>query len=402
MKNLLFLGIIFLTFLVSCSAPQDNTEMDAAELKNLINTKKTEQRAIEKEIDELTILLENKEGKKIELTTVTVDTAEVKNFEHFVNLQGTVISQDEVIASAEMGGRINRLFVTEGQNVSAGQIIARLDNQSLLSQKAEIETQLTLARDVFQRQEALWKDRIGSEVQFLESKTNVERLERNIETINTNLAKSTIYAPKSGVVSELNMKEGEFASPGIPIVSIVSNRNLKIVADMPESYLNTIRLGDKVSIEFPAINQTQQATISLIGSVINPANRTFKIEAKIQPDKNNLIKPNMLVKISINDYVLEDVIVLPLPLVQQEISGREYVMAVSKEGEHPTATKKYVKTGQSFNNRVVVEDGIKPGELVVRDGARGLVDGTLLSIITDSDADQLYESPSDSPNTATK
>lgn len=402
MKNLLFLSVLVISILSSCGAPVEYSEMEPDKLREILNGKKTEYRALEKEIREITAILESKEGNTVELTPVTVDTVRVDDFVHFVDLQATVLSQDEVIASAEIGGRINNLYVAEGQNVSKGQVLARIDNRNLLAQKAEIETQLALARDVFRRQDALWKDKIGSEIQYLEAKTHVERLERNIETIHTSLEKSVIYAPKSGVIAEVNMKEGELASPGIPIVSIVSNRDLKVVAELPESYLNSIRKGDKVTVEFPAIHQTQEAIVSLIGSVINPANRTFKIEARIQPDKNGLIKPNMFARVRINDYTLQNVKVLPLPLVQQEISGREFVISAVRSGGYYEAAKNYVKTGQSFNNRVVILEGIEAGSLVVQEGARGLVEGTKLSVITDEEADRLFNTSSDSGNTSSK
>jgi RND family efflux transporter MFP subunit len=391
MKKISLIALLLLALLVACNNNSESTEATAEYLKIQLKEKKSLLKELEGEIANILLQLEQLDTlNQSQLTTVTVDTMTLTDFFHFVDLQATILPENEVLVTPEISGRIQKLYVREGQKVSKGQKIGDLDVQSLLSQRSELETQYSLAKDLLSRQEGLWKEKIGSELQYLEAKNTVERLEKSIATLDLTINKASVYAPANGVVLQLNAKEGELASPGLPIVSIVSSKELKVVAELPETYLTRVKIGDKLQVLFPALQQEQPATIKLIGSVINPANRTFKIEASIKADANDLIKPNMMVKVKINDFSLENTLVLPLPLVQQEISGKKYVMIVDYSGERPKSLKRYIQTGKAFVNKTVVESGLEPGDIVVVEGARGLVSGAYLNILNYAEASKIF------------
>jgi membrane fusion protein, multidrug efflux system len=391
MKKISLFALLSLALFSACQSSTEESALSAEQIKTQLLEKKSLLKQLEGEIADLLQQLERLDTLHVTpQTTVTVDTLVLSDFFHYVDLQATILPEHEVLVSPEISGRIQKLYVREGQKVARGQKIAELDVQTLVAQKAELLTQWSLAQDLLQRQEGLWKEKIGTELQYLEAKNNVERLEKSMATLDLTLEKATLYAPASGVVLQLNAKEGELASPGMPIASLVSSKELKLVAELPETYLTRVALGDQVQVLFPALQQEQSARIQLIGSVINPANRTFKIEARIQPDPKDLIKPNMMAKVKINDFSLKNTLVLPLPLVQQEISGKEYVMLVDYSGDTPKSQKRYIKTGKAFSNKTTVESGLEPGEIIVVEGARGLVSGLKLNILTREQASKIF------------
>jgi len=274
------LGIVLLT-IISCkpSSDSDIVPDDLDGKRAYIIEKKKELKALQAKIDEVTKEVERldppKEKPALQVATLAL---EAKEFKRFIEVQAQIVADDVVNASSEIGGRITSLLVKEGSRVSKGSLIAITDMSTLETQIAEINTALSLAKTVFERQQRLWDQNIGSELQFLEAKTNKERLERSLETLNSQISKKNVYAPISGVVDMEFLSQGETAGPGMPIVQILNTSKIKIVADLQESMLGTVRKGDMVEVFFPALDKTTKNRISMIGRTIDPANRTFKIE----------------------------------------------------------------------------------------------------------------------------
>lgn len=277
-------------------------------------------------------------------------------------------------AVPEMGGRILSIPVREGDYVKRGQIIARLDGESANRQLAELQTSLDLAKTVFERQDRLWKQNIGSEIQYLEAKANKERLEKTMETVRYQQSKSNVYAPISGVVNKEFADVGEMAPPGMPIVEILNTRSVKVVADLPENYLGIVKKGAKVNIDFPSIDKQMNGKISMVGRSIDPANRTFKVEVDLGNKSGNL-KPNMLAEMKLEQAKQDNVVKLPLELVQEDVSGKIFVYTAEKMGDKYVAKKNFVTMGSGYEGMVIIEDGLASGAVVIRDGARLVKDG---------------------------
>ena len=378
MKNILYLLTLSMV-LVACGGASNETPSDAAGIRALIKTKKAEIADLETQVEELQANLEAIEPIRETQILVSVDSVNTGDFNRFTKLQANVISDDYANVSSETGGRLTSMKVREGQNVSRGQLIATVDLESLEKQRSEVESSLDLARTVFERQERLWNQEIGSEIQYLQAKNNVERLEKTIATIETNLKKRNLYAPISGVVDREFLKSGEMAGPGTPIISILNTNNLKVVADVPETYLAKIGRGDQVSIFFPALGVEMEEKIDLIGRTIDPSNRTFKIEVNVGNAKG-MLKPNLLAEVEINDLSLSDVITIPVDIIQEEINGKKYVFAAEKKGEEYRARKIYIETGDSYDGNIIVSKGLQGDELIVTEGARALTDNILLKL----------------------
>lgn len=381
-KILIFISIVFL--LVACNK-KEAMPVDIEGIKTVLSTKKSEVASLQKEIKELSeklVVLDPSLQEKSKM----VDTMHlsVGAFDRYIELQGTVISDNMANVVSEVPGRITSLRVKEGDYVKKGQLIATLDLESLDKQIAEVETSLHLAKDVFERQERLWNQKIGSEMQFLQAKNNVEQLEKSLETIRFQQTKASVHAPISGYIDMENMKQGEVASPGMPIVQILNTSNLKISTDLPEQYLKIIKRGATVDLEFPSIDLNTVGRVSLLGRSINLSNRTLKVE--ITPStKSSLLKPNLLAQIKLKELTAEDVIVIPLQAIMQEVDGTEYVyLAKAQEDKKWRATKTYIKTGEATDNNIIIEEGLTTADVLVTKGTRNLSNQELIHLNADS------------------
>lgn len=372
-------------FFTSCGGGQ-STEViipeDLAGKKDLLKVKKQELRELNKLIAELESSIDGLDpdhGKKAK-KLVTTSTVGRTNFQHFVEIQGSVQADDLIDVTSETPGRITTLKVKEGDGVRKGQLIASLDLEAMNKQIAELEKSLELANTVFERQSRLWEQNIGSEIQYLEAKNSKERLEKSMETLQFQMTKGNVYAPISGVVERVVLQGGELASPGMPIVQILNTNKLKVVANVPENYLRAVKMGEKVKVNFPALESEQNARVSLIGRTIDPNNRTFAVEASI-PGATKLIKPNLLAIMLINDYSEENVVTIPVELVQQEVGGKNYVYVKEKGADGDIAKKVYVETGRSFNNEIVISSGLQGGEELIVEGSRNIANNELIQVI---------------------
>ena len=380
MKNLI--AYSFFVILVACNpVPTNDLPEDLAGLKQVLKTKKSELKDLENEVSEIEAQIRLKDttiqsAKRLVSTMVLSK----KDFKHFVTIQGNVESDDIVIASSEVGGRLIMMNLEEGQLVKKGQLIAKLDLESIDKQVAEVQKSLELAQEVYDRQKRLWDQNIGSEIQYLQSKNNKERLEKTLETLDFQKTKSAVYSPISGAIDQVFLKNGELAMPGAPIVQIINTYQLKVVADVPENLLSSVKRGAMVEVFFPALNQYQNLRISLVGRTIDASNRTFEIEMPIR-NNSGFLKPNLLAEIKINDFTEEDAIIIPLELVQQEVGGKDYVMIKDKDGDNFITRKRYVTTGQSYEGSIVIREGLEEVEEVITDGARGATDNEPIEII---------------------
>ena len=381
MKNILTLMLFALLLLTACQPKSGDAEWpeDLAGKKALLKEKKTDLKTLEASInkleDEIAALDTSKSEKQRQL--VTLQKLERKTFKRFADIQATVQSSEAVMASSETGGRLTSMVAVEGQYVSKGQLIGTVDMQAVDKQIAELEKGLELAVDVFERQKRLWDQNIGSELQFLKAKNDKERIEKSLETVKFQLTKANVYAPIAGVVDMVFLKSGEMAGPGTPIVQIIDVGRVKVVASLPENYLGVIKKGATVNINFPALDEDRTARVSMIGRTINPGNRTFKVEVEMN-NRGNVLKPNLLALMKINDFTLEDAVTLPLEMVLQEVGGKNFVYVKEESPDGPIAKKVYVETGESYEGEIVITSGLEGNEEVVEDGARSLTNNDLI------------------------
>lgn len=321
----------------------------------------------------------NGNGNHTRVSPVKVEPARNKEFRHYIEVQGNVESERNVNVPAESPGIVQRIHVKRGDAVSRGQLLAELDASVILRSIDQVETGLELATTVYERQQRLWNQRIGSELQYLQAKANKESLEKQLATLNEQLNMARITSPISGTVDEVIIKEGEMAAPGFPAFRVVQLSNLKVRANLSENHITSVKPNDPVTVRFPLLNRELQLKVDAVSQVIDPNSRTFSIEVRI-PQSETGIMPNMLAVLVVNNYVNHGAISVPLNSVQQNGHG-QFLFVAEQNGNGLVARRRDVKTGLTYANRIEVLNGVKAGEKVIVFGHQNLTHGTLIEAI---------------------
>lgn len=319
----------------------------------------------------------------VNIPLVTTLTAKTEVFNHFVEFQGSVKTKENIIIYPEMPGILIDIYVKKGQKVNKGQLLASIDDGGLEQQVSQLEIQANLAQTTFERQKRLWDQKIGSEMAYLQAKSNYEAQNKAVKQLKIQLDKTRIKAPFSGVIDDIMTDEGSVVSPGqSPIIRIVNLNNMYIEADVPETYVKDITKNKTVEVEFPVLNKTMDATISQAGNFINPANRTFKVEVSV-PNKDENIKPNMTAKIRINDYKNNTAILIPQGIISENARGQQYVFIVTNKTENNEVQteKAIITTGKMQGDLIEVLSGIEDGAEIIEEGARSIREGQIVKII---------------------
>jgi membrane fusion protein (multidrug efflux system) len=313
------------------------------------------------------------------LPLVTLNTVEVKPFSHFVEIQGAVETGGNALLYPETPGTITAILVKEGAMVNKGDVIIKLDADVLQSTLKEVETQYELAKDIFEKQERLWKDKIGSEVQYLQAKNNKEALEQKMKTVKQQVGMYVIKAPISGIVDEIMPKVGEAAMPGMPVARVINYSETYVKADVSEKYVGVLKEGTLVNVKFPTIGQEFQTKVKRVADFINPTNRSFKIYIDLSNIKADL-KPNLLADISVRDFTLDTAVVLPSSIIQQDRNGNDYVYIIQNSSNQNVVKKVIIKPGFSYQNQTVVLEGLKGDEQYIDKGSRSVQDGDVVEV----------------------
>lgn len=371
--------LIFTLILAACGGAKKDevtTKKDLLkEKKKAMDQLKAEILILEKEISKLdpTFVSENVNVRLV--TTLDVNSG---SFASFQEVQGTVESDNNVVLSSETNGIVRTIAVSEGQYVGAGQLLVSQDSQVLLNNIEEVKKALELAEVRYNRQKNLWDQKIGTEFQYLETKNNMERLQKQLATLRSQVNMSNTTAPFAGYVDEIYIKRGQNAGPGTELLRLVSLSQVNVVAEVSEAYLTKVKRGDMVKVHFASIDVEQEAPITLIGQTINPDNRTFRIEVRVN-NPNGLIKPDLLATVKIKEEDKPGVIVVPTDLIQDDTIG-DFVFIVDKQDNKMVARKIRVIRGETYNNQTIIKEGLKGGEKLIKKGFRDVVDGSLIEI----------------------
>ncbi|MBX7094186.1 MAG: efflux RND transporter periplasmic adaptor subunit [Flavobacteriales bacterium] len=334
---------------------------------------------------------EKQEGDKKDslannLPIVTTETAAHGDFQHYIEIQGTVQADKIANVTAETGGLIRQIVVEKGQKVGAGQTLVILDSDVISKNIEEVKKSLELANFVFEKQKNLHDQNIGSELQYQQAKNNKERLEQTLQTLEAQRSMSVITAPFDGVVDDIFPKVGEMAAPGMAVIRLINLNKVHIEADVMESYLKSVSKNKLVDVYIRSIDTViKNAPIVRTGKFINPSNRTFKIQVDVD-NNNEMLLPNMVTVLRIKHEVIDSVITVPTGSVLQSSAGVNYVYVVRNEDKKNIVKKVDVETGPSDDFRTVIypletaRDRVADGDKVVVEGARGVKQGMEVKI----------------------
>lgn len=302
---------------------------------------------------------------------------EPKVFEHYFEVQGVVQADKSVTVTSEFGGTVQQILVKEGQRVSKGEVLVKFNTDVIDAQISQVESQRGLSEEIYNRQKRLWDQKVGSEIQFLQAKSNFESMDQTLTSLKEQRNKVIVKAPNSGMVDEIFPNEGEMNPPGFPVVRLVNSDNAYIVADISEKYVRDIKKGNNALVNFSLIDgEWQKAQVNKVGEFINPDNRTFKVNIALDKSTEPL-KPNMLSVVRILDFNQDSAVVVPGKAIMQDAQGKNYVFIASDE---MTAEKTTIEIGLSYRGQVHVLSGLKKDDQVIIEGARSLQDGEKIEI----------------------
>ena len=381
------LSLLSLTLLVSCqSADESSVDQllqsgDEQAIREKRAALSQERNAIDATIDQLDQALA-KMNTNTSLPLVAAIQAQPVLFDHYVSLQGTVKTLQNVLVYPEMPGILKSIAVRKGQRVKKNDLLALLDDGGLAAQFEQAKSQLALAKTVFERQERLWKQEIGSEIQYLQAKTNFESAQSAVAALEMQYNKSFVRAPFDGLVDQVFKEPGVFVSPGqgAELFRIVNLDEVYLEVDVPESHVATVKKGTKALVYLGALATEIEAEVSQRSNVINPSYRSFKIEVAL-PNKDGAIKPNLTATVQLNDYSKEQAILVVQSIVSENADGQQYCFVLRQEGDTYFAERRIVQTGKTQGDFIEVLDGITPGELLITEGAKKVTDGQQVQYI---------------------
>jgi len=381
MKHIFTITIISL-LLISCGSEtledkvnsaleQDNTE----ELKTLRSEIKAQQKTLETLNSKVQSALSDDKDALDNYALITARQLKKDTFNHYFSLQGSVQTDKNILIYPEYSGELEKIYVKEGDMVEKGQLLAKIDDGGLSDQIQEVRTRTQLAKTTFERQKRLWQDSIGSEIQYLEAKTNFESSQSALNRLYKQLAKTSIKAPFSGTVDNIITDEGQIVAPGgMAIFRLVNLSEMYIETEVPENYLSEIEVGTPVDIKLRAINKSFKAKIDQMANFINPDNRKFMVKIFI-PDNVEYVKPNLIANVMINDYTNPEAIIVSENILQETANGSQVTYTIKMQNDSVgKAMRTPIKTGKHYNGKVEILEGLKQMDIVAKEGGRNLRD----------------------------
>lgn len=356
MKKIIYLAVIIL--IAACGKPKDK-KAELEQLKKERNDLNVKIAALEKEVGTKAVLA---------VSDVTVQEIVPATFKNYLEVQGKVDAEENVQVNPEAAGVITAIYVSAGQRVSRGQVLAQLDDKVLRQSIAQLQTQLELANSLYKRQKSLWDQKIGTEVQYLTAKSQKEGVERQIGVLRSQQSMYKMKSPISGTVDKMDLKLGQAVSPGMPGITVVNTSKLKVEANVAESYAGRVNQGDEVEVILPDVPDSLRTKVTFASKVIDPVSRSFNVEVKLPA--RSVYRPNMLAVLRIVDYKAANAITVPVNSIQKSETA-DYVFVA----ENGKAKRVNVRTGKVSDGMAEILVGLKAGDKVIVTGMQDLNEG---------------------------
>lgn len=370
--------IAALALLTACGSDQNDKNADLEKLTAKKDSLLEVSKELAEQIEEVNALIAKYDSAQ-KLTLVTAAEAQIGAFSNFFEVYGNVNSLENVLVQAEANGEIVSIEVREGERVNKGDVLMRLDADVLRKNVEEVESQLSLAEDVYNRRKRLREQNVGSEVQLLEAETNMNSLKKRLAGLERQLVMSTVRAPITGTVDKIIPKKGEFAAPGMQLMRLINLDKMYVEADIADRYSKVVNDGKRVLVSFPELGVKMDTVITRVSKFINPANRTYEALVHIDnPDR--LIKPNALALLKIESMSLDSAVTVPVNTLQESSTGETFVYILEDKNGFYEVARREVTVGPSSQGRVAVFDGLNGTELLVDKGSRRVRDGQLVEL----------------------
>jgi RND family efflux transporter MFP subunit len=374
MKKIVLIATSFL--LIACGEKSTDDLIKDKNITELKNRKAT----IQSELEKIDAALLN--GNKATETEALVSVQTIKDtvFNHYLVIQGNVNTKENILVQPEFSGTLTALNVKAGQRVSKGQILGKVDDAGMSQQLASIENQYALAKTTFERQKNLWDKKIGSEIQFLQAQAQMISAQKSVAQMRAQIAKTVIRAPFSGTIDDVFVERGQVVAPSPQgLMRIVNLSNMYVSTTVPETYIGKLKVGTVVDVFLTSLGKTYKGKVRQVANFINPSNRSFGIEVSV-PNPDNLLRPNQVAKLKIIDYTVNNAIIVPTNVVQEDGEHNKFVfIATNVNGKKGVAKKVVVKVGKSSDNVTEILSGLTANDVIVTEGANNIADGMKLN-----------------------
>jgi membrane fusion protein (multidrug efflux system) len=351
MKKLFLIPILAIS-IIACNSGGGDKQ---AELDNL----KKEEAEIKSKIAALEAELSANDTTQKGIA-VAVEQLKLSVFKNYIDVQGRVDADENVALSTEIPGTITKINVKVGDEVHTGQVLAETDAKAINQQVSDLQTNMDLVNQIYEKQKNLWDQKIGTEVQFLQAKTNKESMEKKMGALQEQLRMTKIISPINGTVDAVDVKIGQAAAPGMPAIRVINYSNLKVKADVAETYASKIKKGSEVVVYFPDMNDSVISKVNFVARAINPASRTFLVEVLL--DNKKEYHPNMVARLNVNDYMsAQPIIVIPVRTIQKDENNASFVYVA----DNGVAKKHIITLGKEYNGKVEVLAGLNENDLLV-------------------------------------
>ena len=380
MKNLIL--IISSFALISCFSEEEPTTQELIINENIEGLEHRRSGLVE-QIEELRNELGLVTGALNRFDTtkkralVSVLTVKPREFKHRISLQSIIKTDQNMLLQPEIMGAISSISVREGQLVKKGEVLIRIDDGGLKQTIRLQEVQTALAKTIFKRQERLWNEQIGSEIEYLQAKANYDSQQSQLDQLNKQLEKAVVRAPFAGQIDDIMVEVGQVVSPSvIPLLRLISTEKMYVEADVAERYLPTVSKGTPVRVDIPVLNASFDSRITHRAAHVSTENRTFRVTVDIDP--NITVNPNLLSTLHIFDYINPQALLIPGSVISENASGKEFVFIIDKNNQ---AQKVFIQTGYAENGMVEVTQGLEDGATIISEGARLVKENQPVQII---------------------
>jgi RND family efflux transporter MFP subunit len=376
-KIILFTTISLL--LLSCSKNDKEASIEQLISDKNVAALQAKKATIQAELTKIDDALASLDVKKEE-ALVSVQTINDTVFNHYLEVQGSVNTKENILVQPEFSGTLTALNVKAGQRVSKGQILGKVDDAGMSQQLASIENQYALAKTTFERQKNLWDKKIGSEIQFLQAQAQMISAQKSVAQMRAQVAKTVIRAPFSGTIDDVFVERGQVVAPSPQgLMRIVNLSNMYVSTTVPETYIGKLKVGTVVDVFLTSLGKTYKGKVRQVANFINPSNRSFGIEVSV-PNPDNLLRPNQVAKLKIIDYTVNNAIIVPTNVVQEDGEHNKFVfIATNVSGKKGVAKKVLVKVGKSSDNVTEILSGLSANDVIVTEGANNIADGMKLN-----------------------
>jgi RND family efflux transporter MFP subunit len=276
-------------------------------------------------------------------------------------------------------GQVEKVFVTEGQKVKKGQLLAELNNSNYLNMYQMALSKEKQAEDAFTRLSDLYNKGSLPEIKYIEIQTGVDQARTATQIALKTMNDCKLYAPMDGIIGKRSIEPGMSVMPAITVFKLVKIDKVFVKVSVPENEISLIKTGDKAEISVTALdNQQFEGTIQEKGIMSNPLSHTYAIKIALS-NPEEMLMPGMVCKVTIHNSTTSNRIIVPSNVIQIDENGQKYLYVVDTNKNK--VKMRYVTVGSPYGNGVIITKGLQNGDQLIIEGYQKVNENTSIKIV---------------------